>query len=102
MHPLVPNRSGVVARALAATTLLWALAGAPGAAVADACAYASAGPDGTEAVAVAGHVTWTDPPTCLPPPPSPTPTPTPTPTPPAEPTPAPPPPPSPSPTPTPA
>ncbi|NEC78311.1 hypothetical protein G3I38_03375, partial [Streptomyces sp. SID7958] len=49
---LVPISSALVARALAAAALAWALVGAPGTATADACAYASTGPNGTEAVAV--------------------------------------------------
>ncbi|KOV36427.1 proline-rich protein, partial [Streptomyces sp. XY152] len=77
VQALVSTQSHAAARALAVATLIWTIVGAPGTAVADACAYASAGPGGTEAVAVAGHVTWTDPPFCSPPPPSPTPTPTP-------------------------
>ncbi|MDT0399223.1 hypothetical protein RM705_31650, partial [Streptomyces sp. DSM 41636] len=67
MQALVSSQSRVTARALAVTALIWALVGAPGTAAADACAYASTGPDGTEAVAIAGHVTWTDPPFCSPP-----------------------------------
>ncbi|MDT0469392.1 hypothetical protein RM764_41650, partial [Streptomyces sp. DSM 41699] len=85
-------------------TVAWTLVGAAAhTASADACAYASTGPDGTAAVAVAGGGHRTFPrlfePEALPPlpcqPPSPTPTPTPTPTP--EPTPPPPPPPKPDP-----
>lgn len=81
-------------------SLTWFLVGAPtGVATADACAYASVGPDGTQAVAVAGDLAWPTPPVC----PAPTPTPTPTPTPrPAPPEPKPPPPaPTPTPKPTP-
>ncbi|MDT0401219.1 hypothetical protein RM528_05055, partial [Streptomyces sp. DSM 41635] len=51
MQALVSSQSRVTARALAVTALIWALVGAPGTAAADACAYASTGPDGTEAVA---------------------------------------------------
>ncbi|MFE1263194.1 hypothetical protein ACFW5X_22010 [Streptomyces albogriseolus] len=97
MQALVPTQTRTAVRALAVVTLLWALAGAPGQAAADACAYASTGPDGTQAVAIAGHIDPALPPCSPPPPPPPTPTPTPTPTPP--PPPPPPPPPSPAPTP---
>ncbi|MBD9734775.1 hypothetical protein IGX29_23800, partial [Streptomyces sp. H28] len=58
MQGLVPISSALVGRALAAAALAWALVGAPGTATADACAYASTGPNGTEAVAVAGSMTW--------------------------------------------
>src|SRR5690606_6845471 len=68
---LVPISSALVARALAAAALAWALVGAPGTATADACAYASTGPNGTEAVAVAGSMTWPLPPKCSPPAPRP-------------------------------
>ncbi|MFC5956730.1 hypothetical protein ACFP51_20305, partial [Streptomyces pratens] len=101
---LVPTRSAFVARVLAAATLTWALVGAPDAAMADACAYASTGPGGTEAVAIVGDMTWPLPPPCSPPAPPPTPTPPPPPPPAPEPTPTPsppaPPPPKPTPTPT--
>ncbi|WP_193782772.1 hypothetical protein [Streptomyces sp. E2N171] len=70
MQALVPTQTRTPARALAVVTLLWALVGAPGQAAADACAYASTGPDGTEAVAIAGHIDWDVPP-CSPPPPPP-------------------------------
>ncbi|MBQ0947440.1 hypothetical protein KBZ75_04205, partial [Streptomyces sp. RK76] len=70
-------------------TLTFTLVGIPvGAARADACAYASTGPDGTDAVAVAGSASWPTFPPC----PKPTPTPTPPPTPPPDPEPTPPPP----------
>lgn len=103
VQALVPTRTRTAVRALAVVTLLWALTGAPGRAAADACAYASTGPDGTQAVAIAGHIDPALPP-CSPPPPPPPPTPTPIPTPTPTPTPTPPPPPPPpppSPTPTP-
>ncbi|MDU0300568.1 hypothetical protein NUG23_09280, partial [Streptomyces sp. PAL114] len=66
MQALVPTQTRTAARALAVAALLWAVAGAPGPAAADACAYASTGPDGTEAVAIAGDVAWTDFPPCSP------------------------------------
>ncbi|MCC9689675.1 hypothetical protein [Streptomyces sp. MNU103] len=85
MQALVPTQTRTAARALAVVTLLWAFAGAPGQAAADACAYASTGPNGTEAVAIAGHIDWDVRPASrrlrhrLPPHADPTPTPTPTP-----------------------
>ncbi|GGL65175.1 hypothetical protein GCM10010129_05920 [Streptomyces fumigatiscleroticus] len=98
-----PTQTGLPVRVLVLTVLTWALVGAPaGVAVADACAYASTGPGGTEAVSVAGSGdSWSPPPAfptfpSLPPCPKPTPTPTPPPKPPPpEPTPTPPPPPPP-------
>lgn len=77
-----PNQTAFAARALAVVTLTWLLVGAPaGPATADACAYASAGPDGIQAVAVAGDLSWPTPPMCPPPEPTPSPTPAPKPTP---------------------
>ncbi|MDX3574841.1 hypothetical protein PV648_37250, partial [Streptomyces sp. ID05-47C] len=71
-------------RALALVTVAWILMAVPtGTAGADACAYASTGPDGTDAVAVAGNRGWPAPPGCPPPtPPKPEPSPPPKPTPP--------------------
>ncbi|MCP8710445.1 hypothetical protein IGB19_22030, partial [Streptomyces sp. AC04842] len=74
MQALVPTQTRTAARALVVVTLLWAFAGAPGQAAADACAYASTGPGGTEAVAAAGHIDRYVPPCSPPPPPTPTPT----------------------------
>ena len=83
------TRCAPVTRVLALVALTWTLVGCPaGTASADACAYASTGPDGTVAVAVAGgggH--WPAVPPCpepTPPPCPPTPTPTPTPAPPSK------------------
>ncbi|MPY36827.1 hypothetical protein FNH09_38105, partial [Streptomyces adustus] len=70
-----PTRSAFVTRVLAVVTLVWTLVGAPaGTAAADACAWASTGPDGMAAVAVAGggaHAVavtgggaWPTPPSC--------------------------------------
>ncbi|KND42821.1 hypothetical protein IQ64_21670, partial [Streptomyces stelliscabiei] len=81
------TRSALALRLSALLALTWLLGGAPsGTAVADACAYATVGPDSSGAVAVA--IGGTD--SCEPPP-SPTPTPPPPPTPscPPEPTPTP-------------
>ncbi|MDX3243417.1 hypothetical protein PV408_16725, partial [Streptomyces sp. ME18-1-4] len=79
VHGPQQTRSTLATRALALVTVAWILAAAPaGVAAADACAYASTGPDGIEAVAVAGSDSWPTPPVC----PKPTPTPTPSPTPP--------------------
>ncbi|MBK3575071.1 hypothetical protein JHN63_14875 [Streptomyces sp. MBT65] len=65
MHGPEPTRTALVARVLTLVTLTWLLTGAPaGPAAADACAYASTGPDGTEAVAVAGGDSWPIPPAC--------------------------------------
>ncbi|MBK6012925.1 hypothetical protein JHN45_17435, partial [Streptomyces sp. MBT53] len=65
MHGPEPTRTALAARVLTLVTLTWLLAGAPaGLAAADACAYASTGPDGTEAVAVAGSGSWPTPPAC--------------------------------------
>ncbi|MCQ9178900.1 hypothetical protein KMT30_07600, partial [Streptomyces sp. IBSBF 2953] len=50
MHGPEPIRSALLTRALALVTVAWILAAAPaGVATADACAYASTGPGGTEA-----------------------------------------------------
>ncbi|WP_186003024.1 hypothetical protein [Streptomyces sp. RLB3-5] len=97
MHGPQRTRSALVIRVLALLTLTWIIGGAPvSAAVADSCAYASIGPDGTDAVAVAGGDLCTiSPPPAPPPPPPPA---SPTPRPPAV---APPPRPAPKPTPTP-
>lgn len=104
VHGPEPTRSAVAAGALALVCAVWiVVAGPAGVATADACAYASTGPDGTEAVAVAGSpaaggLAWPGkppPPVC----PVPTPTPPPEPTPPPKP-PPPKPPPKPRPTPT--
>lgn len=55
VHGPQRTRSALVIRVLALLTLTWIIGGAPAsAAVADSCAYASIGPDGTDAVAVAG------------------------------------------------
>ncbi|MFC5660078.1 hypothetical protein ACFP3J_31995, partial [Streptomyces nogalater] len=55
MHGPEATRRAPTARLLALLTLAWALVGWPaGTASADACAYASTGPDGTVAVAHAG------------------------------------------------
>ncbi|MCQ9135447.1 hypothetical protein KMS84_32380, partial [Streptomyces sp. IBSBF 2807] len=76
MHGPEPIRSALVGRALALVTVAWILAAAPaGVATADACAYASTGPDGTEAVAVAGGHGWPTPPVCQKPTPTPPPEP---------------------------
>lgn len=95
------TRSALALRLSALLALTWLLTGAPsGTAVADACAYATVGPDsaGAVAVAIGGYGSCEpEPPT----PPSPTPTPTPTPSCPPEPTPTPDPPPTPTPRPTP-
>ncbi|MCF1509657.1 hypothetical protein [Streptomyces glomeratus] len=81
MHRPEPTRSALVRGALAVVTVAWSLLGAVAhPASADACAYASTGPDGTAAVAVAGGDL--PPPPCLPPSPTPTPEPTPPPQPP--------------------
>ncbi|GGQ92309.1 hypothetical protein GCM10010216_63540 [Streptomyces flaveolus] len=102
VHGPEPTRSAVAGRVLALVTLTFTLVGTPvGTAQADACAYASTGPGGTEAVVVAGSVSWPDFPPCPEPTPPPPPPPTPTPTPPPTPTPTPPPPPPPPPKPTP-
>ncbi|MET7781889.1 MULTISPECIES: hypothetical protein [Streptomyces] len=86
MHGPQRTRSALVIRVLALLTLTWIIGGAPAsAAVADSCAYASIGPDGTDAVAVAGGDLCT----ISPPPPSPTPPPTPKPPPPPPPAPPP-------------
>lgn len=54
-----PTQSALAAKVLVLVALTWLLVGAPaGMAAADACAYASTGPDGTEAVAVAGNLSW--------------------------------------------
>lgn len=108
-RPESPQSTSAI-RVLTLLALTWALVGpTAGVAEADACAYASVGPDGAEVVAVAGSLTWPTPPPCPKPEPTPTPPPpeppcTPTPTP--EPTPPKPPPtrkpPKPRPTPTPA
>ncbi len=93
VHGPVPTRLPHGARALTLTALVSALLGIPaGGAAADACAYASTGPSGIEAVAVAGSLAWPTLPPCPPttpppdpspapepPPPAPTPTPTPSP-----------------------
>lgn len=103
VHGPEPTRSAVAGRVLALVTLTFTLVGTPvGDARADACAYASTGPGGTDAVAVAGSHSWpTFPPCGKPspkPPPPPTPTPAPTPPPPTPPPPKPsPPPPTPEP-----
>ncbi|GAA2489284.1 hypothetical protein GCM10010276_30190 [Streptomyces longisporus] len=95
------------ARLACLVSLTWTLVGAPaGVAAADACAYASVGPDGTQAVAVAGDLAWPTPPVCpvptpTPPPPPPPPPPRPAPPEPKPPPPAPAPPPKPTPKPTP-
>lgn len=86
VHGPQRTRSALVIRVLALLTLTWIIGGAPAsAAVADSCAYASIGPDGTDAVAVAGGDLCT----ISPPPPSPTPPPTPKPPPPPPPAPPP-------------
>ncbi|MFI1507056.1 hypothetical protein [Streptomyces sp. NPDC020597] len=100
MHGPEATRTALVTRGLALVSAVWILAAVPaGVATADACAYASTGPDGTEAVAVAGSYGWQESPVCpqptpppeppQPQPPEPTPTPTPTPAPPRPPAPAP-------------
>ncbi|MER6534839.1 hypothetical protein ABT215_13730 [Streptomyces sp900105755] len=89
MHAPEATRLAPVPRVLALLTLTWALAGCPvGTASADACAYASTGPDGSYAVAVAGG-SWPTPPPCPAPTPPPCPEPKPTPTPSPKPTPRP-------------
>lgn len=86
VHGPQRTRSALVIRVLALLTLTWIIGGAPAsAAVADSCAYASIGPDGTDAVAVAGGDLCT----ISPPPPSPTPPPVPKPPPPPPPAPPP-------------
>lgn len=61
VHGPEPTRSAAAGRVLALVTLTFTLVGIPvGAARADACAYASTGPDGTDAVAVAGSASWPD------------------------------------------
>ncbi|KOG34210.1 proline-rich protein, partial [Streptomyces resistomycificus] len=68
VHRPEPTQSAPAIRVFALVTLTWMLVGAPaGVAEADACAYASTGPDGTQAVAVAGSLTWPTPPPCSPP-----------------------------------
>ncbi|MDX5568385.1 hypothetical protein PYK79_40785, partial [Streptomyces sp. ID05-04B] len=65
VHGPEPTRSALVTRGLALVTAVWILAAVPaGVATADACAYASTGPDGTEAVAVAGSHGWEGSPVC--------------------------------------
>jgi periplasmic protein TonB len=87
VHAPEATRCAPAARVLALVALTWTLVGCPaGSASADACAYASTGPDGTVASAYAGGHDWPAPPPC----PEPTPTPTPTPTPPPPPKPSPP------------
>ncbi|AYC36958.1 hypothetical protein DWG14_01168 [Streptomyces griseorubiginosus] len=88
-RPESPQTASAI-RVLALLALTWALvAPTAGVAEADACAYASVGPDGAEVVAVAGSLDWpTLPPCPKPKPPPPTPTPTP-PEPPCTPTPSP-------------
>lgn len=87
VHPPQRTRSALAVRVLALLALTWFLSGAPaGEASADACAYASIGPDGSvDAVAVAGSG-WCGPPPVIPPP-CPSPTPEPPPPPPPKPTP---------------
>lgn len=86
VHGPQRTRSALVIRVLALLTLTWIIGGAPAsAAVADSCAYASIGPDGTDAVAVAGDGLCT----ISPPPPSPPPAPKPPPPPPPAPAPKP-------------
>lgn len=95
VHGPQRTRSALVIRVLALLTLTWIIGGAPvSAAVADSCAYASIGPDGTDAVAVAGGdlCTISPPPPSPPPPPIPKPPPPPPPAPPPKPRPKPPPP----------
>ncbi len=99
VHGPEPTRSAVAGRVLALVTLTFTLVGTPvGDARADACAYASTGPGGTDAVAVAGSRSWPTFPPCgkpspkPPPPPPPTPAPTPPPPTPPPPKPSPPPP----------
>ncbi|KOX52237.1 proline-rich protein, partial [Streptomyces sp. NRRL F-7442] len=76
VHGPEPTRSAAAGRVLALVTLAFTLVGIPaGPAQADACAYASTGPGGTTAVAVAGSPSWPTFPPC----PRPTPTPTPSP-----------------------
>jgi periplasmic protein TonB len=103
VHRPERTRSAPAVRVLALLAVGWAVVGVPaGPAAADACAYASTGPDGTTAVALAGPGGYGDwpapslppmPPPCQepeppapppppPPPPPPAPKPTPTPTPP--------------------
>lgn len=87
-RPESPQAASAI-RVLALLTLTWALIGpTAGVAEADACAYASVGPNGAEAVAVAGSPTWPTFPPCPKPEPPPPPTPTP-PEPPCTPTPTP-------------
>ncbi|MGW1805351.1 hypothetical protein [Streptomyces sp. NPDC002078] len=85
MHGPEVTRCAPAARVLALVALTWTLVGCPaGTASADACAYASTGPDGMVAVAYAGDH-WPPPPLCptpTPPPPTPTPSPPPPPPPP--------------------
>ncbi|MGW1274971.1 hypothetical protein ACWD5A_41060, partial [Streptomyces sp. NPDC002491] len=74
MHGPEPTRTALVTRGLALVTAVWILAAVPaGVATADACAYASTGPDGAEAVAVAGSYGWQDSPVCPQPTPPPEP-----------------------------
>ncbi|MCN9242307.1 hypothetical protein NGF19_16155, partial [Streptomyces sp. RY43-2] len=73
MHRSERTRSAFLIRLLTPMTLAWIFVGAPaGAASADACAYASTGPDGPTAVAVAGGHHWPLPP-CRTPSPTPPP-----------------------------
>ncbi|MER6045178.1 hypothetical protein ABT136_31270, partial [Streptomyces sp. NPDC001856] len=59
MHGPRTPRSALAARILSLVTTVWLLVGVPaGVAAADACAYASTGPDGTVALAVAGSRAW--------------------------------------------
>ncbi len=80
-RPESPQSASAI-RVLALLALTWALVGpTAGVAEADACAYASVGPDGAEVVAVAGSIDWPTLPPCPKPPPTPKPPPSPTPTP---------------------
>ncbi|KOV64659.1 hypothetical protein ADK64_16675 [Streptomyces sp. MMG1121] len=85
VHGPEVTRCAPAVRVLALLTLSWTLVGCPaGSASADACAYASTGPDGTVAVAWAGGDHWPTPPPCpkpTPPPCPPTPAPRPKPAP---------------------
>ncbi|MYR43379.1 hypothetical protein GTW67_15450, partial [Streptomyces sp. SID5910] len=77
MHGPEPTQSAVAGRVLALVVLTFTLVGTPvGPARADACAWASTGPDGTEAVAIAGSVSWPTFPPCQKPTPPPPPPPT--------------------------
>ncbi|KOV93635.1 proline-rich protein, partial [Streptomyces sp. NRRL B-3648] len=70
VHGSEVTRRAPATRVVALLTLTWALTGCPaGSASADACAYASTGPDGTVAVAYADGHHWPDPPCPKPPPP---------------------------------